>query len=209
MKTTADTQTPVATSRCIAFFDFDGTITNRDSFLDFIKFDQGKASFYWGFVWLLPSLIAYKLKLIPNWRAKEKVLTYFFKNTSLAEFQQRCDQYAKERLPHIIRAKALRAIKKHQAQGHDVYLVSASPENWLEAWCHRKGIRLIATRLEVVNERITGKLCGKNCYGPEKAARIQQEIMLTDYHNIYSYGDSRGDKEMLALADFSYYRPFH
>lgn len=199
---------PSALGPCIAFFDFDGTVTTRDSFLDFIAFYHGKMTFYRGFVWLLPMLLAYKAKLIPNWRAKEKVLTYFFKGVPLAEFQQRCDQYAEQRIPHIVRAKALQAIKNHQEQGHEVFLVSASPENWLKAWCQRKGIQLIATRLEVKGGKLTGKLAGNNCYGPEKAARIHQDILLKNYQNVYSYGDSRGDKEMLALADFPYYRPF-
>ena len=207
--TGADSRIPTVSEKYIAFFDFDGTVTDRDSFLDFIAFYWGRSRFYRGLLRLLPALLAYKLKLIPNWRAKEKVITYFFKDTPMAEFQRRCDQYAVQRIPHIVRSKALRAIEEHLEQGHAVYIVSASPENWLKAWCQRNGMKLIATRLEIKEGKLTGKLAGKNCYGPEKAERIHQEIILNDYHSIYCYGDSRGDKEMLALANFPYYRPFH
>jgi len=195
-------------SRDIAFFDFDGTITNRDSFIDFIIFYRGKLSTYAGLFRLLPILLAYKAKLFPNWKAKERVLTYFFRDEPVEKFQRYCNQYADERLPHIVRVQALQTIKKHQASGADVYLVSASPENWLLSWCQRKGIKLIASKLEVQDGKLTGKLAGKNCYGPEKVARIREEVILTNYYCVYCYGDSRGDREMLELADYPYYRPF-
>ena len=62
----------------IAFFDFDGTITTKDTLLEFIKFYKGKYQFYLGFLVYSPFLVAYKLKIIPNYVAKQKVLQYFF-----------------------------------------------------------------------------------------------------------------------------------
>ncbi len=194
--------------RNLALFDFDGTITHRDSFLDFIKYYKGKANFYQGFLKLLPTLIRYKLKIIPNWQAKETVLSYFFKNEPVEKFQQKCDAYGNTRIPAIVRPKALHKLKEHIAQGDEVYVVSASPENWLSAWCKHMGIKLLATCLETKDGKITGKMAGKNCYGPEKAKRIQAAIALKEYHQIYSYGDSPGDHDMLALAHFPHYRVF-
>jgi len=55
---------------------------------------------------------------------------------------------------------------------------------------------------------VTGKLLSKNCYGIEKANRIQEVYNLSDYKHIYAYGDSRGDRELLELADESFYKPF-
>ena len=81
----------------IAFFDFDGTITTKDTLLEFIKFTKGTPSFLTGFLLNSPYLVAYKLNLIPNQRAKEKVMQYFFKNTPLDEFQKQnlmCQQLA-------------------------------------------------------------------------------------------------------------------
>ena len=43
----------------LALFDFDGTITNRDSFIDFIKFAKGNLKFFQGFMILSPILILY------------------------------------------------------------------------------------------------------------------------------------------------------
>lgn len=196
------------TDRRIAFFDFDGTLTRKDSFLDFIAYYRGRVSFFWGMLWLMPVLLAYQFKLMPNWRAKERVLTYFFRGTPQSEFQRHCDQYGRERIHEILRSEALPAIDAHRQQGHSIYLVSASPENWLRAWCESERISLIATRLEVVDDLMTGRIAGQNCYGAEKAVRIRQEIDLDSYDYVYAYGDSPGDREMLALADSPHYRPF-
>jgi HAD superfamily phosphoserine phosphatase-like hydrolase len=89
-----------------------------------------------------------------------------------------------------------------------VYLVSASAENWLAAWCQQLNIQLIATQLEINNGLVTGKILGHNCYGPEKVNRINAKIILHDYQQIHCYGDSSGDREMLALAHFPNYRLF-
>ena len=64
--------------RKIAFFDFDGTITTKDSLLEIIKFQKGIPAFYTGLFFQLPWLIAFKIKIIPNDAAKQKMLTYFF-----------------------------------------------------------------------------------------------------------------------------------
>lgn len=157
---------------------------------------------------LLPILILYKLKVIPNWKAKEKVLTYFFKDEPIDRFQQICDTYATSRIPAIIRPKALQKLQEHLSKGDEVYIVSASAENWLAAWCRAQGIKLIGTQLEVKSGRLTGKIKGNNCYGTEKVNRIRAVITLHDYHQVHCYGDSSGDHDMLALAHFPNYRVF-
>jgi phosphoserine phosphatase len=67
---------------------------------------------------------------------------------------------------------------------------------------------IIATRLEIVDNRLTGKLASPNCYGPQKVERIRAALDLSRYGRIFAYGDSRGDREMLALADEKHYRFF-
>ena len=72
----------------------------------------------------------------------------------------------------------------------------------------KHNLDLIATKLEIRNGTVTGKFLSKNCYGIEKAHRVQEQYNLNDYDHIYAYGDSRGDKELLGLADESFYKPF-
>jgi len=192
----------------IAFFDFDGTITDRDTLLEIIKFQKGKASLYAGFLVNMPYLVGFKAKLISNQFAKEKVLKYFFGGTSVQAFQQKCDLFATEILPAYIRPGAIAEIKKLQSQGVEVAVVSASAENWIQKWAGEMGVKLIATQLEIVEEQLTGYLKGKNCHGEGKVIRIKAEYDLSKYDEIYCYGDSSGDTSMLKLATKAFYKPF-
>jgi phosphatidylglycerophosphatase C len=194
--------------RRIAFFDFDGTISTKDTLLELIKYQKGRFLFYIGFLINVPYLIAYKLKIIPNSTAKQKVLKFFFNKTPLSFFQLQCDRFASSVLPSLIRPKALLEIKKLQKIGTDVVVVSASAKNWLLTWAEEMDVQLIATMLEVKNERLTGMIDGENCHGQEKVNRIEAAYDLSKYDEIYCYGDSPGDEPMLALGTFSFYKPF-
>ena len=62
----------------LCLFDFDGTITTEDSLIKFIRFVVGDVKTLWGMIILSPMLITYKLKLIPNYKAKQWMLSCFF-----------------------------------------------------------------------------------------------------------------------------------
>jgi phosphatidylglycerophosphatase C len=192
----------------IAFFDFDGTITTKDTLLEFIKYCKGSLQFYVGFLLHSPWLVAYKINIISNQKAKEKVLRYFFKNTSEDVFRDHCSAFATKVIPQLIRPKALDEIRKLQAAGITVVIVSASPENWVMKWAEMLSVQTIATRLVIENGRITGDISGKNCHGEEKVNRIREQYSLEAYEDIYAYGDSGGDKPMLQLAKHKFYKPF-
>ena len=192
----------------IAFFDFDGTITTKDTLLEFIRFSRGSLGLYAGFFRKSPWIAAYRLKLISNQTAKEKVLEYFFKGEKLEDFDQRCRQFAQQALPKLIRAGALEEIARLRAQGTLVVVVSASPENWIRGWAQQQGVELIASQLEIKEGRLTGRIVGKNCHGEEKVRRILEKHVVSDYAEIYAYGDTGGDRPMLELATHPFYRPF-
>ncbi|MEO8110607.1 MAG: HAD family hydrolase [Ginsengibacter sp.] len=193
----------------IAFFDFDGTITTRDSMLELIKFHHGKLRFYGGLVMLSPWMLGMKIKLISNQKTKEKLLTWFFRDYNIDTFIQICDLFTQERLPQIINSSAVEKIYEHKKNGNEVVVVSASATNWIEGWCKQNELECIATRLEVVDEKITGKLAGINCNYNEKANRILRQYDLNNYSSIYCYGDTEGDKAMLQLATHAFFRTFN
>lgn len=192
----------------IAFFDFDGTITSKDTLLELIKYQKGKRAFYSGFFMNAPFMVALKLRLISNQLAKEKILKHFFKGMSASAFQKACDLFATDVLPLMVRSGAMAEIKELRASGFEIVVVSASAENWIKGWCNKTGIQLIASQLEIAGQLITGNLTGKNCNGAEKAIRINALYDLSQYDEIYCYGDSNGDKQMLALATKAFYKPF-
>jgi HAD superfamily hydrolase (TIGR01490 family) len=200
-------------SQRIAFFDFDGTITTKDTLLEFIRFSRSGIHLAVGFVLNSPWLIAMKLKLISNQSAKERILTHFFGGQPLALFDQHCDAFSREVLPRLIRQKAVAEITRLREAGATVVIVSASPENWIKQWAAQAGAELIATRLAVFEDkkgetRLTGRIEGNNCHGEEKVSRIRQRFALPDYNEIYTYGDTGGDKPMLRLGTASFFKPF-
>ena len=194
--------------RNIALFDFDGTITTDDSLLKFIRFVVGDRNFLLGLVVLSPMLVLYKLKLIPNYKAKQYMLSWFFKGISKDTFLKVANEYSLVHIDKIVRPKAIEKINWHKNQGHKVVVVSASIEFWLRPWCEKNGLELIATKLEIKDDIVTGKLLTKNCYGIEKVNRIKELYNLEKYDYIYAYGDSSGDKQMLELAHEKFYKPF-
>lgn len=192
----------------IAFFDFDGTITTKDSLLEFIKYSKGALALYIGFSLHLHYLIAYKLKLISNQKAKEKILAHFFGGMNIDEFTRYCQAFAIEKIPELIRPSAVLEINRLKKENVTIVIVTASPENWIKDWANDIQADIIATKLLYVNGKITGEIDGLNCYGNEKARRIVEKYALENYTEIFAYGDSAGDKEMLALAHKGFMKPF-
>jgi len=192
----------------IAFFDFDGTITTRDTLLEFIKFQKGTFRYWLGFILHSPYIILYKLKIISNNTAKEKIFYYFWKGIPESDFQTDCDHFASEKLPQFLRPKAIQEIQQLKNKGFEVVIVSASPENWIREWAKNFEAPVISTRLETHENRLTGRIAGKNCHGIEKVARIRAVYDTGSFDEIYAYGDTSGDKPMLSLANFQFMKPF-
>lgn len=195
-------------SRPIAFFDFDGTITTKDTLLEIFKYRHGKLKFYLGFLLSSPYLVAYKAGIISNQLAKEKTLKLFFGGMKAEVFNAFCEEFAANVIPSLLRQKALKEIDLLKQAGAEVVIVSASPENWLQPWCTALNLKLLATQLEVNNNKITGRIKGNNCHGEEKVRRIREAYNLADYTTVYCYGDTSGDKPMLAMATHAFYQPF-
>jgi phosphatidylglycerophosphatase C len=98
-------------------------------------------------------------------------------------------------------------VQEHKRRGHRLVLVSASPALYLTVWAARAGFdAVLATELEFRDGRFSGRLASPNCWGPEKVRRLQQWFGDARTQVLYAYGDSRGDREMLALADHAWLR---
>jgi len=190
----------------LALFDFDGTITCRDSFAGFTKHLVGKTRFYLGVACLMPVVAGFLLGFIRAWRAKELMSMLFFRGRDVREFEESASRYSRQELPGIVRKVAIERIKWHQQRGDTVVVVSASIASWLKDWCESHCVDLIATELEVKEGRISGRFLTRNCSGREKVRRIAERYDLSDFNYIYAYGDSPGDRPMLAIANECYYR---
>lgn len=192
----------------IAFFDFDGTITRKDTLFEIIRFQRGSSALYTGLALLSPALVMMKLGLISKQKGKELVLQHFFRGTPVDVFSAQCTAFCREVLPGMIRENALQEIRQHLSKGHRVVVVTASAEEWVKPWSDALGVECIGTRLDVREGRLTGRIEGANCNGEEKVRRIRQAYELPVFGDIYAYGDTSGDRPMLKLANFGYFRKF-
>lgn len=198
----------MAGSKAIAFFDFDGTLTSRDTLAELLKWWKGRPAYYRGLLALAPVLAAYKLGVMSNHRAKEKLLAHFLGGMKEADFDAVCAGFVAERLPALLRPSALDTLGRHRQEGAEIVIVSASPVNWVGPWCRQQDFSCLATRLQVAAGRLTGRIEGANCHGEEKVRRIRSQYALQVYRRIYAYGDTAGDLPMLSLATDSFYKPF-
>lgn len=195
-------------SSTLAIFDFDGTITKKDTFIAFIQFVFGKTACYTGFFLHIPLLIGMFLKIIPNASAKEKIFSYFFKDMPENTFQEWCEKFAIH-IDGITYTEATNTFSNYISQQITVIIISASIRSWIAPWARRKGIHIVlGTEIEIENNKLTGKFSSKNCHGVEKVNRLK--ILYPDYKNyhIIAYGDSSGDAALLELADESYFKEF-
>jgi phosphatidylglycerophosphatase C len=192
----------------VAAFDFDGTITRRDTLLPFLLHALGAADLARHGLLLSSTLLGYGLGLIDNGVAKERVLRRYLGGMGMEDLQQRAERFVMLALPALLRPEALRRIEWHKQQGHRCIVISASLELYVRPWALGAGFeQVIATQLDVPQDGlVSGKLRGKNCYGPEKVSRLEALLGARDCYTLYAYGDSRGDRELLSVADYAYYR---
>lgn len=199
----------MASRKTIAIFDFDGTITTKDTLFDFIRFYAGIRKFILGLIITSPVIILFKLGFRTNEQAKQRLFSYFFKGVEKADFDIVCKAYA-DRIEQILNREAIEKLRYHQAQGHTVIINSASVCNWISPWAKLYDIEVvIGTRIEDKEGKITGRFSGKNCFGQEKVNRFLELYPDRQSYDLYAYGDSNGDKEILAIADYPFYKKFN
>ena len=191
--------------RQIVAFDFDGTLTTKDTLIEFIRYACGTGAFVKGFLRYAHLLVLMKLGLYPNWKAKQKVFAYFFDGMKIEEFDGLCQRFAKDN-QHLLRPKGIEAIQQALDKGAEVLIVSASIDNWVQPFFAE--VKVLGTQVEVIDGKLSGRFLTKNCYGQEKVNRILALYPNRSEYHLTAYGDSRGDKELLAFADESDYKPF-
>jgi phosphatidylglycerophosphatase C len=193
-------------------FDFDGTLTTSDTLLEFIKYAKGRSRFLMVFLMYSPLLVLMKLHLYPNWKAKQQIFAHLFAGMRIEKFDALCHDFAEES-QHLLRPKGITLVHEALVAGAQVFIVSASIDNWVRPFFdirNLKGVQVLGTQIEVEDGKLTGRFKSNNCYGKEKVHRIAEALKSFERseYEIEAFGDSRGDKEMLAFADKGHFKPF-
>lgn len=188
--------------RKIAAFDFDGTLIKKDSLLMFIQFAVGSLRLLQGLLLFSPLIVLMKLGLYDNGRCKEQLFSWFFKGMPHSEFEELGKKFV-VRLSSVARPTTTEALARYREIGREIYVITASIEEWVRPYCETLGVRdVIATQAEVDNNGLlTGRFSTPNCHGSEKVRRLLIIEPDREAYHLVAYGDSSGDKELFSLAD--------
>jgi phosphatidylglycerophosphatase C len=154
----------------VAAFDFDGTITRRDTLVPFLRRFRGLPRFAWAFVQALPGALTG-----PDRREAYKAAVFrrLLTGVPADDLAAAAVDYGRQ-LPAQFRPDTVERIRWHQEEGHEVVIVSASLRAYLDPVVEHLGLDgVCAVELEVADDgRLTGRMVGPNCRGPEKVVRL-------------------------------------
>ncbi len=194
----------------VAAFDFDGTLTWRDTLLPFLRRLLGTPTLLWVLFTCSPWLLAYALRLTSNHRAKARLLHAALAGRTVSEVERCARSFVQDDLPLQWRPWALQRLVEHQNAGHRCLLVSASTSLYMHLAGTSLGVdAVLCTEMEVVDGRYSGRLATPNCHGEEKVRRLQAWLSAefgAEPPVLHAYGDTSGDKPMLRLASVAWYR---
>lgn len=211
MNTAVVSTTSVSTAPVVAAFDFDGTLTRRDTLLPFLHRLLGGPRLLWTLLRCSPWLAGYLLHLVSNHRAKAILLHASLAGRSVLDVQRCARAFVDEHLPTQWRPWAMRQLLQHRQAGHACVLVSASTSPYMHIVGSSLGVNaVLCTEMEVVDGRYTGRMATANCHGEEKVRRLKEWLSSTFVPDavpqVHAYGDTRGDLPMLRLAQAAWFR---
>lgn len=194
--------------KTVAAFDFDVTITTKDTFVPFLVLAFGRLRVYQAFLWLALDGFMVLFKIESRDRFKELIVNALFKGQSVDRLKNIGQEHARK-IKNLVRPSALHRISWHKERGHRLVMVSASLDLYLEPIAAELGFNdLLCTRLSSDGCTFDGGLSGRNCRGPEKAVLLKNLLGDLSGFEIHGYGDSNGDNELLAVSTHPHWRPF-
>lgn len=189
--------------RGVAAFDFDGTISRRDTLGPFLARVAGLGAFLSTMAVRSPRFGAVVLGRTDRDAEKEAVIARLLGGRTAASIAAAGRVYA----DHLwnrrsFRPEMLARLAWHRAEGHDIVIVSASLDSYLIPLAPYLGVHhVMSCSLETDDDGIvTGRLMGPNVRGTEKARRLQAWLG-SEPAELWAYGDSSGDDDLLAMAD--------
>lgn len=191
-------------ARRVAAFDFDGTLTPRDTLVPFLARLYGRRR-----------LAVAAAMVGPPWRleaeihrrdhAKAQLLRRLTTGDDPARVERAGRAYA-TRLDALLVPAMRSRVEQHRQAGHELVAVSASLAAYLVPLLGDDlgfdGV--IAVELAVGDDgRLSGEMSRPNVRGPQKAVRLREWLAATGGGDVelWAYGNSSGDADLLAMAD--------
>ena len=190
----------------LALFDFDGTITHKETFAPFLRFAIPRHRRLLGSGLFPPLVIGYRLGMVSGVHIRSRLVDFGFRGLAAEKIAAAGRCFAEEVVPKIVRPAALERIHWHKAQGDRIIVVSGALDVYLSPWCKQHGLELLCSSLDVEGGVLTGRYRGLQCVKTEKCRRVRELCALEDFPTVYAYGDTAEDLDMLAMAHKKFYR---
>lgn len=209
--------TPTASSVDVAAFDFDGTISKRDTLMGFLIKASGPARFLSAWARLGVLGARRRLPMGDRDRIKEQMIGLLLGGRSERELRELGDLYARDLLTgDRLRPEVVERVHEHRRAGHRTVIVSASLVYYLDPIAAALSMDdVIGVEPEVLDGRLTGRLRRPNVRGEQKALRLQEwmdasrgepgSVDVGDRGLVHGYGNTSGDHRLLEMADRSWW----
>lgn len=198
---------PPSSPACdLALFDFDGTLTTRETFPDFMRFAVAPLRLMLGQVLLAPVVLGYRRGWVSGDFTRASVVQVGLRGVPAERLANQGEAFAHEVLPGLLRPEAMARLAWHRARGDRIVVVSGGLDVYLAPWCRLHGVELLCSKLEARDGRMTGRYAGAQCVGEEKVRRVRALCDPDGFNAVHAYGDTHEDHAMLALAHHAFYR---
>lgn len=189
----------------LALFDFDGTLTTRETFPDFMRYAVPRWRLLAGGALLAPVVFGYRRGWVAGNPTRASIVQVGLRGVQARRLRVQGEAFAREVLPGLLRPEAMEKLAWHRGRGDRIVVVSGGLDVYLAPWCAAQGLELACSVLAERGGRITG-YAGAQCVGEEKVRRIRALCDPGAYAAIHAYGDTHEDMAMLAMAQHRTYR---
>ncbi len=189
----------------LALFDFDGTLTMRETFPDFMRYAVPPLRLAIGSVLLAPVVFGYRRGWVAGNPTRASIVQVGLRGVDAARLRAQGEAFARDVLPGVQRPEAMARLAWHRGRGDRIVVVSGGLDVYLAPWCTAQGVELSCSVLAERNGRISG-YAGAQCVGEEKVRRVRALCDPVDYAAVHAYGDTHEDHAMLAMAHHRTYR---
>lgn len=198
--------------RTVAAFDFDGTVSRRDTLVPFVARFAGvrkSASGSLGTGW--DGLVRRRAELRDRDAFKAQMVRRLLAGRDARDLDRAAGVYAARLIDTALRPEMVEEIRAHVAAGHETLFVSASLSNYLVPVARYLGMTdVIAVELDVTEGVLNGSMVHPNVRAEQKAVRLRRWLGVPDQGpiegvHLWAYGNSSGDHELLAMADRSFW----
>lgn len=190
----------------LALFDFDGTITARETMPDFVRAAVPPGRRVPGAILLAPVVLGYRRGWLSGTAVRDAVVRVAFTSAGTDRIRAAGQVFARDALPALVRPEAMARIDAHRRRGDAVVVVSGGLDLYLAPWAASHGLPLVCSTLDERDGRFTGRYRGAQCVGEEKVRRVREAFRVGDFERVHAYGDTAEDSAMLAIADHAHFR---